>query len=88
MLHTHLIGELSHDSHVTIEYVCLGVGLELSVVDETTCSTGQSRVEQTQIVEKNLQYDFNFQQANHLTNDIIVKPVSVRCTITRPQIIN
>ena len=52
-----------------------GTGLEFSVVDETNCSSGQTRVEQTQIVERNLHYDFNFQQANHLSKEIIVKPV-------------
>ena len=56
-----------------------GIGLELSVVDETTCSNGQSKTEQTTIVERNLHYDFNFQQANHLPEEITIKPVRFLC---------
>lgn len=86
MLHTHLLGKINiiKDVHACVKYMIInfnlfkGIGLEVSVVDETTCSSsGQSRVEQTQIIDKNLNYDFNFQQANHLRKEIIVKPV--RC---------
>ena len=45
------------------------------MVEETTCSNGQSRTEQTQVIERNLHYDFNFQQTNNLPEEIIVKPV-------------
>ena len=32
--------------------------------------------EELEPIEKNLAYDFNFQQANHLPREIIIKPVS------------
>ena len=60
---------------MSITYSSAGTGLELSVVEETTCSNGQSRTEQTQVIERNLHYDFNFQQTNNLPEEIIVKPV-------------
>ena len=32
--------------------------------------------EELEPIEKNLAYDFNFQQTNHLPREIIIKPVS------------
>ena len=87
MLHTHLIGNsLTHNyqcmhEHESILFIFVsfpGTGLEFSVVEIVNCSSGQTRFEQTQLVERNVNYDFNFQQANHLSKEIIVKPV--RCT--------
>ena len=62
-----------------------GTGLEFSVVQQTSCPSApefQTRDEQSQIIEKNLHYDFNFQQANHLNREIIVRPVRHSSTFT------
>ena len=43
----------------------LGTGLELSVLRENS-SLGNNCFDETQIVERNLNYDFNFQQFVYL----------------------
>ena len=58
----------------------IGVGLTLHHLRKTqTCING-SGYEELQPIDQNLQYDFNFQQANHLPNLVNVQPV--RCEVT------
>ena len=59
--------------------LCLtGVGLELSLLrTNRQCQT--SRVEEVAIVDRNLNYDFNFQQAVYLPEEVVVLPVCVIC---------
>ena len=55
--------------------LCLtGVGVELSLLrTNRQCQT--SRVEEVTIVDRNLNYDFNFQQVVHLPEEVVVLPV-------------
>ena len=50
-----------------------GHGLELQHFRKTEQCGG---IEELPPVEKNLRYDFNYQQINHLQREVIVKPVS------------
>ena len=51
-----------------------GTGLELSVLRENT-TLGNNCFDQRQIVERNLNYDFNFQQFVYLANEVTIMPV-------------
>ena len=53
----------------------LGTGLELSVLRENS-SLGNNCFDETQIVERNLNYDFNFQQFVYLPREVSIMPVS------------
>ena len=62
-------------------FLCLksGVGVELSLLrTNRQCQT--SRVEEVAIVDRNLNYDFNFQQAVYLPEEVVVLPVCVICS--------
>ena len=54
----------------------LGTGLELSVLRENS-SLGNNCFDETQIVERNLNYDFNFQQFVYLPREVSIMPVSI-----------
>jgi hypothetical protein len=58
MLHTHLAG----------------VGLKLSHISNTQCSESISTNQELPPIEMNLHYDFNFQQATHLPQEITIQP--------------
>ena len=49
-----------------------GIGVSLSVIRESS----NGKYEEVDVIEKNLNYDFNYQQVTHLPKEITVMPVS------------
>ena len=60
----------------TIQYTILGIGAVLRHVSTVDCD-GTKHYQDLAPIEKNLNYDFNFQQTNHLPNEITIQPVSI-----------
>lgn len=52
-----------------------GSGLKLAHISDAQCNDGKS-YQELEPIERNLYYDFNFQQATHLPKEIKVLPVS------------
>ena len=52
-----------------------GIGVTFSVIREND----NGEFHEIRPIEKNLNYDSNFQQYNHLTEEITVLPVSCHC---------
>ena len=78
-LHTHLVGELKKVFllySTLIAVLKLGSGVELTVLKRRDSCGNTSRYEQVNIIERNLNYDFNYQQFVHLPREITVMPVS------------
>ena len=73
MLHTHYTGTKT----ISIAYCTntnVGVGLSLRRVKQTTCD-GVSYYEEVKPVDRNLRFDFNYQQTTHLPEPVNVLPV-------------
>lgn len=79
LLHTHLAGKLSSKPSLfiilsTVYYINIGTGLSVRHLNQTTCSNG-TRFQELKTVDRNLNYDFNFQQTTYLPEVITVLPV-------------
>ena len=58
---------------IIITYIISGSGMTLQHIRyNSECDV----YEELEPIERNLRYDFNFQQINHLPREIIIKPVS------------
>ncbi len=75
---------LSKDSTSLTRLVQIGHGVSLSLLRENT--TGH--YEEIIPIDKNLKYDFNFQQATYLKEEVTVLPVSFACMNLRHSGIN
>lgn len=54
----------------------LGAGLKLAHINKAECS-GKFQYQELKPIERNLHYDFNFQQATHLPQPITIQPVYI-----------
>ena len=82
ILHTHEVGMCLLDLvcilEITIIIISLGHGLTLQHIRyNSECDV----YEELEPIERNLNYDFNFQQINHLQREVVIKPVSVHVVL-------
>ena len=57
--------------------VQIGTGLELSLLRQND-SLGDNCFEELKVIDRNLNYDFDYQQFVHLPREVIVMPVRFR----------
>ena len=67
--------------HSKLMFLFVGSGLELSVLRENS-SLGSNCFDERKLVERNLNYDFNFQQFVYLPNEVTIMPVRKIVTTT------
>ena len=78
-LHTHVVGKLVNTTVLCTSYILFsflfisGHGL---VLQHFRYNSDCDVYEELEPIDKNLQYDFNFQQATHLRREVTILPVS------------
>ena len=69
-----LVGQLLY-CYIVIHHKCIIKGHGLTV-EHIRYNSDCDVYEELEPIERNLKYDFNFQQINHLKSEVIIKPVS------------
>lgn len=78
MFHTHKAGIQSCIIKTSFSFYT-GSSLIIRHIKQLQCPSGDSPYEELRPIDKNYHYDFNFQQFNHLQEEITVLPVSSQC---------